>query len=87
MSNGEAIEMAARRAVQAILERRRSMPELPVEVREFIGRTGAEAADVLERIAADSLKDEQREDDAYYCYIAADFVRAIAVAALRNWKA
>lgn len=80
----EAIESRARRAVQALVERRISISELEPDVRDFIGRTGADVADVLERIAAEKLNVQGEEDDSYYCYVASDMVRAVAVAVLRK---
>lgn len=83
MSKGETVESKARRAVQALVEGRIAISGLDPEVREFLGKVGSETAEILERIADEKLRIPSEEDDSYYCYVAADMVRAIAVAVLR----
>lgn len=83
MSKSEAVESKARRAVQALVEGRLAIAGLDPEVREFLGRVGSETADILERIADEKLRIPSEEDDSYYCYVATEMVRAIAVAVLR----
>lgn len=78
------MEAKARRAVQALVEHRIAVSDLDKELRAFIGNVGAETADILERIASEKLRNPDEDDDAYYCFVAADMVRAIAVTVLRE---